>query len=115
MMPAKVSLPEIEPRELQVILAGLDELPGKHSRVLYDKIVGHVNEQVNRANAPEIPAAPQPPPNTAPVVSSQGIVAELDREQSLSAIAAAAARTNGSVPPPELLGISDPTALSGTN
>ena len=37
-----VPLPDMTVRELQILLAGLDELPGKISRVLYDKIVGHV-------------------------------------------------------------------------
>ena len=36
------TLPEITKRELLILLTGLDELPGKVSRVLYDKIVGHV-------------------------------------------------------------------------
>lgn len=36
------TLPEVTKQELMVILSGLDELPGKFSRVLYDKIIGHV-------------------------------------------------------------------------
>jgi hypothetical protein len=39
-------LPDLTQRELLIVLAGLDELPGKLSRVLYDKIVGYVNDQV---------------------------------------------------------------------
>ena len=41
-MTETTTLPEVTKQELQVLLAGLDELPGKYSRVLYDKIVGHV-------------------------------------------------------------------------
>jgi hypothetical protein len=36
------TLPEVTKRELMILLSALDELPGKLSRVLYDKIVGHV-------------------------------------------------------------------------
>jgi hypothetical protein len=40
-------LPDVTAQELATLLRGLDELPGKVSRVLYDKIVGHVQAQVN--------------------------------------------------------------------
>ena len=42
----QVFLPPLNPQELKILLMGLDELPGKLSRALYDKIVGHVNEQL---------------------------------------------------------------------
>ncbi len=41
----KTTLPEVTKQELMILLSGLDELPGKFSRVLYDKIVGHVEAQ----------------------------------------------------------------------
>lgn len=43
-LPETTTLPEVTKQELHVLLTGLDELPGKYSRVLYDKIVGHVEE-----------------------------------------------------------------------
>lgn len=49
------TLPEVTKQELMVILSGLDELPGKYSRVLYDKIVGHVEAQKNVIDPPAAP------------------------------------------------------------
>lgn len=49
------TLPEVTKQELMILLAALDELPGKFSRVLYDKIVGHVEVQ-------KIPSVDSPVP-----------------------------------------------------
>lgn len=41
-----VSLPSLNERDLQLLLAGLDELPGKLSRELYTRILTHIRSQV---------------------------------------------------------------------
>lgn len=43
-------------RELQIIYAGLDELPGKISRELYDKIRSQVQAQIAAHEAAQPPA-----------------------------------------------------------
>lgn len=52
--------------DLQVIYGALDELPGKFSRPLYNKISGQVQAQIDAAAKkvaePPDPPAPEPPP-----------------------------------------------------
>ena len=54
-MDETTTLPEVTKQELRILLTGLDELPGKFSRVLYDKIVGHV--EAEKKPPPDTPAA----------------------------------------------------------
>lgn len=54
--------------DLQVIYGALDELPGKFSRSLYNKISGQVQAQIDAAAA----AATPPPPPEQPAPPVQG-------------------------------------------
>ncbi len=58
-MSETTTLPEVTKQELMVLLGGLDELPGKFSRVLYDKIVGHVEAQ-KKGDEPSAANPPSP-------------------------------------------------------
>jgi hypothetical protein len=40
------TLPALPLERIRTILVGLDELPGKFSRVLYDELVAHIDAQV---------------------------------------------------------------------
>jgi len=40
------TLPALPLTRIRTILVGLDELPGKFSRVLYDELVAHIDAQV---------------------------------------------------------------------
>ncbi len=53
-MSETTTLPDVTKQELMIILAALDELPGKVSRVLFCRIAAHV-EAVK--NPPEDPSA----------------------------------------------------------
>jgi hypothetical protein len=41
-----VSLPDVDQKELVILLAGLDELPGKLGRALHNKISAHVEQKL---------------------------------------------------------------------
>jgi len=45
-MLTQVSLPDVDQKELQTLLAGLDELPGKFGRTLHNKISAHVEQKL---------------------------------------------------------------------
>lgn len=42
----------VTPVQLKVLLSGLDELPGKVSRIVYDELISQVKAQLNEASAP---------------------------------------------------------------
>jgi hypothetical protein len=47
----KIAHLTVSAQELQVIYGALDEVPGKFGRVLYGKIAGQVQEQIDAALA----------------------------------------------------------------
>lgn len=52
-----VSLPDVDQKELSTLLAGLDELPGKFSRALHNKISAHVEQKLKEHEDQQSPAS----------------------------------------------------------